>query len=60
MSDLKKWADHVTGKGKQKRKRAVVMKEFSKGELHSGSGGIVKDPEQAVAITYAVARKRKK
>lgn len=39
-----------------------VMKEFSKGELHSGSkeGPIVTNPKQAVAIGYSEARKKKK
>ncbi len=39
-----------------------VMKEFSKGDLHSGSkkGPVVKNPKQAVAIGYSEARKGKK
>lgn len=49
-------------KGKEKRKLKKVMKEFSKGQLHSGSkeGQIVKDPKQAVAIGYSESRKEKK
>jgi hypothetical protein len=51
-------------KGKEKRKTKVekVMKEFSKGELHSGSksGPTVTNPKQAVAIGYSEARKGKK
>jgi len=47
-----------------KEKREVVMKEFEKGTLHSGgSGKIVTDPMQAVAISYSEAglsRKKKK
>lgn len=42
----------------QKQKRAVVMAEFKRGQLHSGNGGIVKDPQQAVAIAYSEARKK--
>ena len=41
----------------EKHKREAVMGEFSKGTLHSGSGGIVHDPKQAVAIAYSEARK---
>ena len=43
-----------------KNKRKVVMAEFSRGTLHSGSGDIVTDPKQAVAIAYSEARKRKR
>ncbi len=44
-------------KGASKVKK--VMKEFSKGDLHSGSkkGPIVKDRKQAVAIGLSEARK---
>lgn len=40
-------------------KMKKVMKEFSKGVLHSGSkqGPVVKNPKQAVAIAYSEARK---
>lgn len=34
----------------QKRKVARVMHEYKHDELHSGSGGRVKNPRQAVAI----------
>lgn len=46
-------------KGKKMKK---VMKEFSKGELHSGSkkGAVVKDPKVALAIGYNEERKNKK
>lgn len=39
-----------------------VMKEFSAGELHSGSkqGPVVTNPKQAVAIGYSEARKAHK
>jgi hypothetical protein len=39
-----------------------VMKEFAKGELHSGSkkGPTVTNPKQAVAIGYSEQRKKKK
>jgi hypothetical protein len=40
-------------------KIGVVMKEFGKGKLHSGSdkGPLVKSPKQAVAIALSEARK---
>ena len=43
-------------------KMAKVMKEFSKGELHSGSkkGPMVTNPKQAVAIGYAESKRSKK
>lgn len=42
----------------QKKKIGLVMREFAKGELHSGKGGpIVKDQKQAVAIAMSQARK---
>lgn len=48
-------------KGKEERKVKKVMKEFSQGELHSGSksGPVVTNPKQAVAIGYSEARKKK-
>jgi len=50
------------GKGKEERKVSKVMKEFGKGELHSGSktGPLVTDKAQAAAIGYSEARKKKK
>ncbi len=37
------------------------MREFGKGELHSGKGGpVVKSQKQAVAIAYSVANKKAK
>jgi len=44
---------------KEKPKVKKVMKEFEKGELHSGSkkGPIVKEPKQAIAIALSEARK---
>lgn len=46
----------------KKSKVAKVMKEYSAGRLHSGSkkGPVVKNPNQAVAIAYSEARKKKK
>lgn len=50
----------------KKAKRKIVMAEFSKGKLHSGSkkGPLVTNPKQAEAIAYSEARrlgkKRKK
>lgn len=46
---LKKPADKVK----------VVMKEFARGSLNSGSGHRVTDKKQALAIGYSEARKRK-
>lgn len=44
------------------KKIAKVMREFKKGELHSGSkkGPVVKNPKQAMAIALSEARKMKK
>ena len=47
--------------GKFQDKISTVMREYSKGELHSGgTGKIVKDKRQALAIAYSMARKGKK
>lgn len=42
-----------------KDKMKVVMKEFSRGTLHSGSGKIVTNPKQAEAIGYSEAGEKK-
>lgn len=54
----------VLGAGAKKRKAlpakkkvGVVMKEFGKGTLHSGSGAKVSNPKQAIAIGLSEARK---
>jgi hypothetical protein len=45
----------------QKKKVGTVMREFKKGELHSGKGGpLVKNPKQAIAIALSEASKVKK
>jgi len=45
----------------QQRKVGTVMREFKKGELHSGKKGpVVKNPKQAIAIALSEARKVKK
>jgi uncharacterized protein DUF6496 len=51
---------HETPKEKNKIKK--VMKEFKKGELHSGSkkGPKVENPKQAVAIAISEAKRGKK
>lgn len=47
--------------GKVQAKMGKVMKEFGKGELHSGKKGpVVTNPKQAVAIGYSEARKATK
>ena len=43
-----------TKRGKR-AKVALVMGEFKKGDLHSGSGGMVGDRDQAVAIAMRMA-----
>lgn len=55
------------GAGAKKRKKlgakdkfATVMREFWRGTLHSGDGRIVTDVEQAKAIAYSEARKKRK
>lgn len=49
-------------KDMKEKKIKKVMKEFDKGELHSGSkkGPIVENPKQAVAIGYSEAKRKKK
>lgn len=57
----------VLGAGAKKRKHLgkkdkveVVMKEFKRGTLNSGSGAKVKNRKQAIAIALSEARKSKK
>lgn len=45
---------------KGQEKVQVVMKEFKRGTLHSGSGRIVKDRNQAIAIAISEAGLSKK
>jgi hypothetical protein len=48
-------------KTKAAKKVAKVMREYGKGELHSGKGGpVVKSQKQALAIAYSVAKKQPK
>jgi hypothetical protein len=48
-------------KTKAAKKVAKVMREFGKGELHSGKGGpVVKSQKQAVAIALSSAGVAKK
>ncbi len=42
---------------KPEEKIDVVMREFNRGTLHSGSGPIVKNKDQAIAIALSEARK---
>jgi hypothetical protein len=55
------------GAGAKKRKKLhgkakveVVMKEFKRGTLHSGGGGKVTNPKQAIAIGLSEAGLSKK
>ncbi len=43
-----------------KEKVGVVMHEFKRGTLHSGSGEKVSNPKQAIAIALSEARKSKR
>jgi len=44
-------------KAKAAKKVSKVMKEFGKGELHSGKGGpVVKSRDQAIAIALSEAK----
>ena len=46
---------------KAQKKVGKVMGEYKEGTLHSGKGGpVVKNPKQAVAIAYSVAKKKSK
>ena len=66
---IKKAMKHknVLGAGAKKRKEIknpetkikVVMKEFDAGKLHSGSGAIVTNPKQALAIGYSESRRQR-
>src|SRR5580704_8460707 len=66
IKDAMKHKD-VLGAGAKKRKHLgkkdkvkVVMKEFARGTLNSGSGAKVTNPKQALAIGYSEARRAKK
>ena len=45
---------------KQTKKVAKVMGEFKEGSLHSGKGGKVKSPKQAIAIALSEAKVKAK
>ena len=66
-SKIKKAMKHkdALGAGAKKRKSLnpkdkvhTVMKEYKRGTLHSGSGPIVKNRKQAIAIALSEARKK--
>lgn len=48
-------------KPKAKKKIKKVMREYGKGELHSGSkkGPVVKNKDQAIAIALSEAKRKK-
>ena len=52
----------MKAKSKVEKKVAKSMREFSKGELHSGSksGPVVRSKAQALAIGYSEGRKAKR
>lgn len=57
----------VLGAGAKKRKSlnqsenaSAIMREFERGTLHAGSGKIVKNKEQAIAIIMSTNKGRKK
>lgn len=58
---------NILGAGAKKRKSlnkqenaSAIMKEYKKGTLHSGGGGIVKNKKQAIAIIINTNKGRKK
>lgn len=61
-----KHADKLGAGAKKRRhlspdnKFKTVMAEFKRGTLHSGSGTIITNPKQAVAIAYSESRRSKK
>lgn len=45
---------------KRRAKVAMVMREYKRGELHSGGDGkVVKNPKQAVAIAISESKKNR-
>ena len=67
--EIKKAMQHrnILGAGVTKRRHLspgdkiiTVMKEFRRGTLHSGSGQIVTNKDQAIAIAISESKKRKK
>lgn len=66
MKNISKYMKHSNKLGAGAKKRArlgaknkihVVMAEYKRGTLHSGSGAIVKSRAQAVAIAMSESRK---
>ena len=52
------WVADMEKKDKFQKKVAKVMREYGKGQLHSGKGGpVVKSQKQAVAIAMSEAKK---
>lgn len=58
---------NILGAGVKKRKNlnrsenaSAIMREFKRGTLHSGSGAIVKNKKQAIAIIASTNKGRKK
>jgi hypothetical protein len=70
MNKIKEALKHkdILGAGAKKRNELnlnkkeeleVIMEEFHRGTLHSGSGKLVKSRKQALAIGYSELRRRK-
>ncbi len=62
QKDAKLGAQMSHNKKLKKKKITKVIKEFEKGELHSGSkkGPVVTSKDQALAIGYSEAKKKNK
>lgn len=58
-SSNRAWAWHKHAGNDPKAKYKMVMEEFKRGTLHSGSGHKVTNPRQAMAIARSVASKLK-
>lgn len=56
---MKKFDKETVSRALNEKKVGVVMREYKKGALHSGgSGNLVTNPKQAIAIALSVARRK--
>lgn len=62
VKSVKKKKNHEKKESAKKKKIEKVMREYKKGELHSGSkkGPKVTNPKQAIAIAISESKKKKK